>query len=128
MKKKKGPVLPDCSKCDGQCCHYIAIQIDGPTNRKTYDNIRWFLVHKKTAVFVDGKNWFVQVFNSCRHLSKNSLCKIYETRPQICRDYGKDISTESCFDSPESHDLYFKNAEALENHISRMGLPWNRKT
>jgi Fe-S-cluster containining protein len=124
LKKKTSSVTPDCNQCDGQCCHYIAIQIDGPTNKKTYDNIRWFLVHKKIAVFVDGKNWFVQVFNTCRHLNTKSQCSIYETRPKICRDYGRDISNESCIDTPEAHDLYFKNAYALESHIRKMGLPW----
>jgi hypothetical protein len=32
--------LAQCKKCRGQCCKYIALEIDKPVNKTDYDNIR----------------------------------------------------------------------------------------
>ncbi len=37
----------------------------------------------------DG-TWYILVHTKCKHLRDDNLCGIYETRPQICRDYTTD--------------------------------------
>ncbi|MFH0920885.1 MAG: YkgJ family cysteine cluster protein [Fibrobacterota bacterium] len=118
MPKTRPKLLkPDCRQCDGQCCRYFAVQIDAPVRRKNIDHIRWFLAHRKIAIFADKKDWFIQVWNNCRHLTKAYRCSIYEERPRICREYGGDISKEDCVDSPNAHDLYFTKPGEFERWL-----------
>ncbi len=88
----EGVVMTDqpCSRCNSLCCRHIAIEIDRPVSKKDYDNIRWYLMHKKVSVFVDHKsNWFIKFDTPCENISNNA-CAIYDQRPKICRDYPED--------------------------------------
>jgi Fe-S-cluster containining protein len=76
-----------CFPCGALCCSYMAIEIDSPSTPEEYDNVRWYLCHEKTSIFVDGDAWFVNVENRCRFLLPDGACGIYETRPQVCRNY-----------------------------------------
>ncbi len=77
-----------CVKCNGLCCRYFALPIETPKEKGDFDDIRWFLSHKDISVFVDDGDWYVNIKNSCRHLAeKDNRCRIYETRPKICRKY-----------------------------------------
>jgi Fe-S-cluster containining protein len=42
------------------------------------------------------------------------MCGIYETRPQICRDY----STDNCeFDEDAVYEMYFETAEQVAEYM-----------
>src|SRR5215210_3052399 len=87
----KGAVL--CEYCTAKCCKYIALP--APRTPKTwtdFDEMRWFVSHHGVGVFVDDGGWYVMFHAQCRHLRDDHLCGIYETRPQICRDY----TTKGC--------------------------------
>lgn len=81
-----------CDQCSALCCRYFALPIDNPDCRKDFDNIRWYLVHENVVVFVEKKQWYIGIMNRCKHLQADNRCGIYETRPQLCREY----STENC--------------------------------
>ena len=85
---KPGEVL--CDHCTAKCCRYFALPIDTPKNRRDFDFIRWYLLHESASVFTEDDSWYILVHTKCRHLQDNNLCGIYETRPQICRDYTTD--------------------------------------
>ncbi|MEC7678378.1 MAG: hypothetical protein VX694_03850, partial [Planctomycetota bacterium] len=34
-----------CEYCTAKCCHYFALAIDEPVNRRDFDFIRWYLLH-----------------------------------------------------------------------------------
>ena len=103
-----GEVL--CSYCTGRCCRYFALPIETPTTWHDFDNMRWYIMHGKTAVFVDGETWFLCVFADCQHLLPDNRCGTYETRPQICRDY----SADNCeFDNDGVYDKYFETPEQV---------------
>ncbi len=105
-----------CKNCAGLCCRYVALPIDKPTTRGDYDDIRWFLTHKHVTVFVENKTWYISIDNKCRHLSeKDHKCKIYETRPRICRGY-KNVDCELSKD-PYDYDLYFMNDKQMEAYM-----------
>lgn len=110
----------NCSDCAAQCCRYFALQLDTPSEPEDYDNIRWYLAHKDTAVFVEGEDWYLQVNTICRYLQTDSTCGIYDHRPQICERYGWDAKGDTeCHgtDKPCDHDYFFSSPEELEEYL-----------
>lgn len=81
-----------CEHCMGMCCRYFALPIDTPEDRNDFDDIRWFLLHGGVSVFVEDGEWYLYVAADCRHLLPDFRCRIYATRPRICREY----TTENC--------------------------------
>jgi len=117
-KRPRREDVPDvgelCEYCTAKCCHYIALPIDTPTTKKEYDYIRWYLLHGGATVFVDDDAWYLMVFSVCKHLQADHRCGIYETRPQICRDY----STTKCeYEDDWVYDQYFETPEQIEEYV-----------
>jgi Fe-S-cluster containining protein len=76
-----------CEQCAAACCRYIALPIDKPKSARDYDDIRWYLMHQGVSVFVEDDEWYCQFQTRCRNLGADNLCTVYETRPEICREY-----------------------------------------
>lgn len=85
----KLPPLP-CDICRARCCLYFALEIDKPTTKRDFENLKWYVIHRNTFVFVEDGRWFLQINQPCRYLGKNFECTIYERRPLICREHGYD--------------------------------------
>jgi uncharacterized protein len=106
-----GEVL--CDHCIAKCCRYFALPIDRPTEQKDYDYLRWFLLHERASAFVEGDTWYLIVHTPCKHLQSDNRCGIYETRPEICREY----TTEACeYDDDWVYDQYFETAEQVAEY------------
>lgn len=115
---KKGEVL--CSYCTAKCCRYFALQIDTPTDKKDFDSIRWYMLHGRISVFVDEGDWYLMVHNDCDKLQEDHLCGIYETRPQICRDY----TTDNCeYEDDTCYEKYFETPEQLHEYAQAILPP-----
>ena len=100
-----------CEHCTAKCCRYFALPIDKPDCRADFEFIRWYLLHEYAAVFVDDDAWYLIVHTSCKHLQSDHRCGIYETRPQICRDYSND----NCeYDDDYTYDRYFETPEQID--------------
>lgn len=107
-----------CEHCTAQCCRYIALPIDTPTEPRDFDDIRWYLIHEGVSLFVEDGTWYVAVQTRCRHLQPDNRCGIYETRPRVCREYatdqceyhGGDYNFEHHFLTPEDIDDYVRAA------------------
>jgi len=98
-----------CGLCTAICCHHIALEIDAPEEPEDFENMRWYIIHEDTNIFVDDGVWYLQVFRKCTWLD-GYKCGRYDDRPTICREYSND----SCdFDGVES-DHTFRNIEELE--------------
>ncbi len=109
---KAGEVL--CDHCTAKCCKYFALPIDKPDTRKEFDYVRWFLLHEKATIFTEDGTWYLLVHTQCRHLQDNNLCGIYETRPQLCRDY----TTDNCeYDDSWVYEQYFETPEQMQEYI-----------
>ncbi len=118
MKKPKREEIPagkyPCDYCPGKCCRYFALPIDTPVSRREYDFMRWFLLHEKATVFVDGDDWFLLVYSKCNHLDdKTNRCGIYDVRPQICRDYS---SSKCEYEDHYVYDRYFEVPEQVDEY------------
>lgn len=115
---KPGEVL--CDHCTAKCCKYFAMPMERPANRKDYDFIRWFLLHEQASAFVEDRTWYLLVHTRCKHLQPDNRCGIYETRPQICREY----TTADCeFDENWVYEQYFETAEQVAEYTEAVLRP-----
>jgi uncharacterized protein len=126
MKKKMEQFQPPCGECGGRCCQYTAIEIDRPTSKNDYDNIRWYLSHKNVHVFVDhDKKWHVEFRSPCENLGPDNMCLIYEIRPRICRNHGNLEEECEYFDSP--YLRYFSTRLEFEKYLNKKSIQWRFK-
>ncbi|MGB7343282.1 MAG: YkgJ family cysteine cluster protein [Pirellulaceae bacterium] len=106
-----------CDYCSAKCCRYFALPMEQPVNRKDFDFIRWYLLHDRASCFVDDDNWYLLVHTTCKHLQSDHRCGIYETRPQICRDY----TTDECeFDDDWCYEMYFETPEQVDEYADAL--------
>jgi len=116
-----------CSKCNAQCCRHIAVEIDRPTTKKEFDNIRWYLVHKKVTVFIDHKSkWFLKFETPCENLVQN-MCGIYETRPKICRDYPEEEFECEKAGEGDYYKYLFEDEESFCEYLDSKKREWRFK-
>ena len=114
--KNRPKVTPACTKCTGLCCRYFALPLDTPEEWKDFDDIRWYLCHEHTSVFVEDGGWYLNVNNKCRYLAdKTHRCQMYEMRPKICRGYH----TDNCDLSGDDYgyELHFTNDRQMEEYM-----------
>ena len=91
--------------------------METPENRKDFDFIRWYLLHDRASAFVDDDNWYLLVHTTCKHLRDDNRCGIYETRPQICREY----TTDDCeFEDDWCYEMYFETPEQIDEYADAM--------
>ncbi len=110
---------PPCHKCDAKCCKYFALPIETPKDREDHDFMRWYLMHEHVVVWRQDGEWFLEVRTRCKNLLQDNRCAVYETRPQICREYGwpdEDNPDVPCdyFNDGLDYDLYFDTPEKYE--------------
>jgi Fe-S-cluster containining protein len=108
-----------CDHCTAKCCKYFALPVDTPKTRTDFDFLRWFLLHDRATLFTDAGDWYLLVHTVCKHLQADNRCGIYETRPQICRDY----STVGCeYEDDWTYDNYFETPEQVEEYAEAVLL------
>lgn len=62
------------------------------------------------------------VHTTCKHLLDDYRCGIYETRPQICREY----STDNCeYEDDWTYERYFETPEQIYEYAEAI-LPARR--
>jgi Fe-S-cluster containining protein len=112
---KKGQIL--CEFCTAKCCKYFALPIDTPAEFADFEFIRWFILHERATVFTEDETWYLLVHTVCRHLMDDNRCGIYETRPNICREY----STDNCeYEDNWTYDRYFETPEQVKDYTDAM--------
>ena len=109
-----------CDHCTAKCCRYFALPIDTPTSRRDLDFIRWYLLHERASVFIEDDIWYLLVHTVCKHLQPDNRCGIYETRPQICREY----TTDNCeYEDGYTYEHYFETPEQVAEYIEAVYPP-----
>ena len=99
-----------CEYCTAKCCRYFALPIDTPQTWSDFEFFRWYLLHGQASIFVDEGTWYLMVHTVCKHLQEDQRCGIYDTRPEICREY----STNNCeYEDDWTYDQYFETAEQV---------------
>lgn len=130
---RKIPIYPEhmtpenkCSFCtNSKCCTYITQQIDTPRSKHDFDHLLWQLSHRDVQAYKDEDGWFLLINNPCMHLIPGQGCGIYETRPQVCRDYSNDYCE---YDEPaeKNFEMYFDGYEALLKYCRKRFKTWGR--
>jgi len=126
-KQKKKEVIhqPACHTCNGLCCRHIAKNLAKPTTKHDFDNIRWYLMHENVmaGIDIDGE-WMLEVKVACRYLRKDNTCKIYHTRPLVCREYP--AWNESCEheDKTSPYSLLFTNDTQFVRWLRKKRPNW----
>jgi Fe-S-cluster containining protein len=108
---KPGEVL--CQFCAAKCCKYYSLPMEKPTTRKDFDYIRWFLLHGRSAVYIEDGTWYLLVYSDCKHLLPDNRCGIYDTRPQICREY----TTDNCEYDDDWSTNVFRTPEQVQEYV-----------
>ena len=109
-----------CDHCTAKCCGYFALPIETPTESRDFEYIRWYLLHDRASVFTEEGDWYLMVHTTCKHLQADNRCGIYETRPQICRDY----STDNCeYEDDWTYEQYFETAEQIYEYAEAILPP-----
>jgi uncharacterized protein len=103
-----------CEYCTAKCCRYFAVTIETPDERADFEYIRWFLLHDRAAVFKENDDWYLLVHTECKHLQPDNRCGIYDTRPNVCREY----STKDCeFEDDWTYDFYLETSEQVSEYV-----------
>jgi len=125
--RHRDEITPDesiCDHCVGKCCRYFTVPLKTPRRRADFDELRWYLVHERTLIFVETettsgksrKRWNLVVWNRCDALGPDNRCQIYDDRPQVCRDY----KPETCeYDSPWVFEESFETPESIRSYGER---------
>ena len=97
----------------GKKVYKNGVQMNALIDAEDFDFLRWYLVHDRASIFTDDDEWYIMIHTDCRHLRDDHLCGIYETRPQICRDY----TTENCeYEDDWTYDRYFETPEQVHEY------------
>ena len=116
-----------CSFCPGAiCCNYFTEKVDTPRSKQDFDHLLWQLAHKNTQLYKDDEGWFLLVNNKCTHLHDDGRCGIYETRPQVCRDYSNDYC-ELDQRAEEGFDLFFEDYNTLLKYCQKRYKKWDER-
>ena len=109
-----------CEYCTAKCCRYFALPIDVPDKWKDFEYIRWYLLHGRATVFIDEGDWYLMVHTVCKHLQSDQRCGIYQTRPDICREY----SIDNCeYEDDWTYEHYFETAEQVYEYAEAILPP-----
>ena len=115
-----------CSCC-GQCCGDIL-----HLSRKEIKRIRQYV--KDHKIQPTAKNIFVTYDNTCPFRDNaNKKCKIYEVRPDICREFICNLKKEDIYNNRERNNnsrlarsmrqLFFNDSENAEIMSKLLGYP-----
>lgn len=84
-QKIKYEIEGNCNKC-GNCCREI--RSDGLKNEKELKFMQLIFPHYK-RFYIKGKDKNNNIILSCKYLTSDGKCSVYNTRPKLCRDYPK---------------------------------------
>ena len=116
----EGRVL--CEYCTAKCCRYFALPIETPEDARGL-RIHPLVLATRSGHRLQGRRRLVPAGpHRCKHLQTDNRCGIYDTRPQICRDY----STENCeYDDDWTYDFYLETPEQVAEYMEAV-LPRKR--
>jgi Fe-S-cluster containining protein len=117
---------PTCTGCVAHCCRYVSVEIDTPDTKWQYDQILWMLIHENVSVYVEHDGlYYVEFRTRCSALDEANLCKIYENRPRLCREY----SNETCpvWNEGSPHRVRWEDPESYAAYLTNKGIDYKFK-
>lgn len=114
-----------CARClKSICCTYATEIINTPRSKEDFDHLLWQVSHENISIYKEDRDWYLLVEGRCTHLQPDGGCGIYETRPQVCRDYSNDFCE---YDQPaeKGFELYFKDYASLLKYCKKRFKRWD---
>ena len=90
----------DCTAC-GACCRCFPVFASNEDAEREV-SIKTDTKHMETHMQSEGKAYRLfplPFLEGCAFLGKDQLCKVYETRPDVCRRFEK--GSEQCLEARE---------------------------
>ena len=108
--------MTPCKQCNAECCRYVSVNLDNPTDKADWDEMRWLLMHDNITIHKNHDNeWVVEFRTKCKNLEDNK-CKIYDKRPDICKEHD----TDECDITPgEFGDVFFRKPEDVDEFLKK---------
>lgn len=102
-----------CIACHG-CCSYVTVPLEYPRSRQKRDLYTWYLHHRNVEIFIDhDRVWNLLFKTPCDQMSTDGACNVYETRPDICREY----SAKACSRVGSDHTDLFRTPEDMFEYL-----------
>lgn len=94
-------------------------------SKSDFEHLLWQVAHEGVEAYKDDSGWYLLYTGTCQFLQPDGLCGIYETRPQICRDYENDWCE---YDEPASkHFIYhFRDYNELLDYCRKRFKRWDK--
>ncbi|OQX32225.1 MAG: zinc/iron-chelating domain-containing protein [Candidatus Sedimenticola endophacoides] len=123
------PGANKCTRCHGsRCCTYATEALGAaPRSKSDFEHLLWQVSHQGVEIYKDADGWYLMFQGACEHLlPPDGACAIYDTRPQICRDYSNDWCE---FDEPaeKGFELYFRNHAELLAYCKKRFKSWGKR-
>ena len=110
-----------CARCGGRCCKYYTVMLDEPDDADDFDELRWFLAHEGCYIYVDEGEWHLNIESRCRFLGDKDRCTIYDHRPDVCREFGREEECE--FTGEFDFEHLFNTIRELEAYARKVLSP-----
>jgi hypothetical protein len=114
-KKSRKEPQNKCISCKAVCCHNLSIPVTRPRTRTEKEELKWYLHFDTVQIYIRKQRWHLLIKGKCIYLKKNTLCAVYESRPQVCRDH----SPENCEMTGSWYDELFSTPDELDAYLNR---------
>ena len=105
-----------CNECDGDCCKILVVEIKTPVSKQDFENIKFYLFHKDTNVYIDIDDcWNIQLNTQCKYSDEDGKCKIYDKRPPVCRD----SKVRDCHRNKKDSKKFFNDLDEYEDWLTK---------
>lgn len=71
--------MSKCDNCPAPCCRYVKMGVQ----QMTPDQERWARLH---GIVIEPDGWAIP--RPCNALTLDGKCGIYESRPEVCREFA----------------------------------------
>ena len=127
IKPEKMTPETKCGFCtNSKCCTYTTQEIDAPRSKHDFDHLLWQVSHENVQVYKDEDGWYLLINNRCLHLQADGRCGIYETRPQVCREYSNDYC-EFDESAEEGFEMFFDGYDSLLKYCRKRFKRWDER-
>ena len=116
-----------CASCKKSiCCNSINQKIPAPKSIYDFDHLLWQVSHENINIFKDADGWFLHIHSACHHLGDGGVCKIYNERPMVCREYDND-HCELDESIEEAAEYFFSNYKQFEAYCKKRFKKWDNR-
>lgn len=109
--------MKTCDECNQECCNDVIVEIDEPTTREDWEDIKWQVAHRNVRVIKDNEgDWCVEFLTRCEMMAPDGKCTIYEKRPTMCRNH----EPETCTINGEGsyYEVILNSIEDVEKYLA----------